>query len=60
MSLCERLHCLPSQLRREDLGNIMRGLELVDLYRDLKAMQRGEKATDRAAKALILDCEYGK
>lgn len=59
MALCERLHCLPSELFREDMGYIMRGLDLVDLYRELKDLQRGKPATRRVADALILEAESG-
>lgn len=34
--LCERLHCRPSELEREDVGGIIRGLDLLDLYRALR------------------------
>ncbi len=31
MRLCRMFHCLPSELEREDVGYILRGLELMDL-----------------------------
>jgi len=36
MALCERLHCRPSELAREDVGLIICGLDLLDLYRALQ------------------------
>jgi hypothetical protein len=47
--LCERLHCRPSELDQEDVGRIMRGFSLLDLYRDMMAMARGEDISDDAS-----------
>ena len=41
--MCERFHCLPWQLAREDLGALLRGVSLLDTYRlgqKVKAQQK--------------------
>ena len=61
MGLCERLHCTPSQLAQEDIGEILRGFNLLDLYRNLKALARGETLSgdtmDRIGDALQLEVD---
>ena len=52
---------MPNELDQEDMGRILRNLGLLDLYRDLRALQRGEKLPDsamiRIGKALQLEID---
>jgi hypothetical protein len=63
-SLCERFHCLPSQLDSEDVARILRGIDVLELYRDLRRYLDGERLKpsemDRIMPALQAELEdYG-
>ena len=42
-SLCERFHCLPSQIDGEDAVRLLRGIELLNIYEVFQKMSRGVK-----------------
>ena len=64
IALCERFHCLPSQLEHEDIGMIVRGCNLLDLYHALKRSAAGDELSEEenalVGRALQIEIEYGR
>jgi hypothetical protein len=60
-SLWERFHWRPSELDEEDIGRILTGIDLLDLYRDLRKDPHdlSPEANERVGKALQLELENG-
>ena len=62
MGLCERLHCRPSELADEDVGAIIRDMNLLDLFRNLRrpVSELSDEANAQVGAALQLEIDYGR
>jgi len=62
MGLCERLHCLPSELSGEDVGAIIRDMNLLDLFRNLRkpTSELSSEANAQVGAALQLEIDYDR
>lgn len=49
-SLCERFHCLPSQLDDEDAARLLEGIELLSVYEVFQKMSEGIKLNSQERK----------
>jgi len=49
-SLCERFHCLPSQLDDENAARLLQGIELLGIYELFQKMSQGIKLNPQESK----------
>ena len=49
-SLCERFHCLPSQLDDENAARLLQGVELLGIYEIFQKMGQGTKLNSQEQK----------
>ena len=49
-SLCERFHCLPSQLDDEDAARLLQGVELLGIFEMAQKMSQNTKLSPQESK----------